>query len=140
MDLAKMAATRSTCDRASVGCVIVKDQRILSTGYNGSIKGLPHCDEVGHLLIGGSCVRGLHAEENAIASAAKHGVSIDGCTVYITHFPCWRCFRSLVQAGTEMIVYDTFEPYTDAEKEAGIHLELHKAPVQLRNIAGASHW
>ena len=77
MNIAQEVATRSTCDRKHVGAVIVRDKTILSTGYNGSIKGLPHCDEAGHEMVEGHCVRTTHAEANAIVQAAKNGVKIE---------------------------------------------------------------
>jgi dCMP deaminase len=84
MRIAVQAATRSTCDRKHVGAVIVRDKTILSTGYNGSIRGMPHCDEVGHMLENGHCVATVHAEANAILQAAKHGTMINGADIYIT--------------------------------------------------------
>lgn len=103
--IAKSVAERSTCDRASVGCVIVSKNRVLATGYNSSISGQPHCSEVGHKVVNHSCIRAVHAEENAIAAAARFGIAIDSASAYVTHFPCWRCFRSLVNAGIMRIVY-----------------------------------
>jgi dCMP deaminase len=105
LDLAKAAATRATCDRAQVGCVLVKDNRILSTGYNASIRGHPHCDDVGHIIMNGSCTRAAHAEENAVVTAARFGISVADTTAYATHFPCWRCFRILANAGIRRIVF-----------------------------------
>ena len=89
MNIARQAATRSTCDRKQVGAVIVRDKTILSTGYNGSIRGMAHCDDVGHLMEGGHCVATVHAEANAIIQAAKNGVRIDGAELYTTASPCW---------------------------------------------------
>ena len=80
--IAKEAAQRSTCPRASVGAVIVKDNRILATGYNGAPAGEPHCSDVGCLMVGDHCKRAIHAETNAIAQAAKYGVSVEGATLY----------------------------------------------------------
>jgi dCMP deaminase len=98
---------RSTCDRAHVGCVLVLDKRILTTGYNGSPAGQPHCDEVGHLLVDGHCVRTIHAETNAIIQAALHGVSTKGATCYVTHYPCINCAKALINAGITRLVYET---------------------------------
>lgn len=108
MDIAKEVSTRATCDRKKVGCVIVKNKYIISTGYNGSIAGLPHCDEVGHMMVNGHCERTSHAEANAIVQAAKHGVSTDGATAYITASPCWSCFKLLASAGIKRIVFGEF--------------------------------
>ncbi len=105
MNIAQEVATRATCDRKHVGALIVRDRVILSTGYNGSIRGLPHCDEVGHEMEDGHCVRTVHAEMNAIVQAAKNGVAIDGATIYTTASPCWICFKLVANAGIKMIVY-----------------------------------
>jgi dCMP deaminase len=108
MNIARTVATRSTCDRKFVGAVIVRDRIILATGYNGSIRGLPHCDEEGHLMEEGHCVRTVHAEANAIVQAARSGVRIDGGGVYVTASPCWGCFRLLANAGIMRIVFGEF--------------------------------
>ncbi len=108
MNIAKEVATRSTCDRKFVGAVIVRDRNILATGYNGSIRGLPHCDEVGHLMEDGHCVRTVHAESNAIVQAAKNGTAIDEAGIYVTASPCWPCFRLIANAGMKRIVFGEF--------------------------------
>lgn len=105
MKIAFAVSERSTCDRAFVGCVLVLDKRILTTGFNGSPSGQPHCDEAGHLLVDGHCVRTIHAETNAIIQAALHGVSTRGATCYVTHFPCINCAKVLVNAGIVRLVY-----------------------------------
>lgn len=106
MDLALNVATRSTCDRAFVGCVLVNsDNRIVSTGYNGAISGNPHCDEVGHTLRDGHCIATIHAEMNALLYCAKEGIAVNGCICYVTHFPCLNCTKSLIQAGISKIYY-----------------------------------
>src|SRR5258708_15512648 len=99
MNIAREVSTRWTCDRKFVGEVVVRDKSILATGYNGSIRGLPHCDEEGHLMEDGHCVRTVHAEANAIVQAARHGVRIDGAAIYVTASPCWGCFRLIANAG-----------------------------------------
>jgi len=106
MKIAYSVSERSTCDRAFVGCVLVRDKRILTTGFNGSPSGQPHCDEVGHLLVDGHCIRTIHAETNAIIQAALHGVSIKNSTCYVTHFPCINCTKQLINAGITRLVYD----------------------------------
>ena len=108
MDIAAQVATRATCDRKHVGAVIVRDRTILSTGYNGSIRGMPHCDEVGHMMENGHCVATVHAEANAILQAAKNGVRIDGGTLYTTASPCWPCFKLIANSGCVRIVYGEF--------------------------------
>ncbi|HEX7568385.1 MAG TPA: cytidine/deoxycytidylate deaminase family protein [Anaerolineaceae bacterium] len=105
LKIAFAVSERSTCDRALVGCVLVLDKRILTTGFNGSPAGQPHCDEVGHLLVEGHCVRTIHAETNAIIQAALHGVSSKGSTCYLTHFPCIHCTKVLINAGIVRLVY-----------------------------------
>jgi dCMP deaminase len=108
MNIAAQVATRSTCDRKHVGAVIVRDRTILSTGYNGSIRGMPHCDEVGHDLEGGHCVATIHAEANALLQAAKNGVRIEGAEIYTTASPCWNCFKLIANAGIRTVYYGEF--------------------------------
>jgi dCMP deaminase len=125
MNLAVQAATRSTCPRKSVGAVIVRDKAILATGYNGSIRGLPHCSEIGCLIENDHCVRTVHAEANAILQAARHGVRIEGADIYITASPCWDCFKLVANAGIERILYGVFyrdERITSFAREAGVAL------------------
>lgn len=125
MNIAKQVATRSTCDRKFVGAVIVRDKTILSTGYNGSIRGMPHCDEVGHIMENDHCVATIHAEANAVLQAAKNGVRIEGAEVYITASPCWNCFKMLANAGIRKIYYGEFyrdEKIFDTAKKLGIEL------------------
>ena len=108
MNIAREVATRSTCSRKHVGAVIVRDKVILSTGYNGSIRGMPHCDEVGHMMEDNHCVRTIHAEANAIIQAARNGVRIEGATIYVTASPCWGCFKMIANAGIARIVFGEF--------------------------------
>jgi len=108
MNIARQAATRSTCDRKHVGAVIVRDRTILSTGYNGSIRGMPHCDDVGHLLENDHCVATVHAEANAIIQAAKNGVRIDGAELSTTASRCWSCFKLIANAGIRTVYYGEF--------------------------------
>jgi dCMP deaminase len=108
MAIARVVASRSTCDRKFVGAVIVHDKTILSTGYNGSIRGMPHCSEVGHWMEDGHCVATIHAECNAIIQSAKNGVSIDGASIYVTASPCWNCFKTIANSGIRRIVYGEF--------------------------------
>lgn len=105
MAQAQLISTRSTCDRAYVGCVLVRDNRIITSGYNGSISGSPHCSEVGHLMHEGGCKRTVHAEMNAILECAKEGIPTKGATAYVTHYPCPNCMRELNQAGIKEVVY-----------------------------------
>ena len=105
MDIAFQVARRSTCPRASVGAIIVRDKRILTTGYNGSPRGLPHCTEAGCLIINSHCVRVLHAEQNAIIQGALHGVDVSRSILYVTHQPCLNCAKMIINAGIERVVY-----------------------------------
>jgi dCMP deaminase len=118
MMITRQVADRSTCNRAKVGAVIVRDKNILATGYNGSPAGLPHCTEVGCLIyesktpsgeIEENCFRTIHAEINAIAQAAKNGASIQGADIYITHTPCIHCFKVLINTGIRRVLYE--KPY-----------------------------
>lgn len=126
LGIARQASTRATCPRKSVGAVIVRDNNTVATGYNGSVAGAPHCTEVGCLMVDGHCVRTVHAEVNAIAQAAKNGVSIDGATVYTTAKPCWSCYKALSNAGiVEIYFEEQYGPeYPDALNcWAGAYLE-----------------
>ncbi|MDO9087077.1 MAG: cytidine/deoxycytidylate deaminase family protein [Anaerolineaceae bacterium] len=105
MKIAEDVAVRSTCDRAQVGAVLVKDKHIISTGYNGSPAGLEHCDDVGHLMIDGHCVRTVHAEVNAIIQAAVFGLTTKEAVCYVTHFPCLNCTKMLINARISKLVY-----------------------------------
>lgn len=126
MNLAMTVSQRGTCDRAYVGCVIVnKENRIVSTGYNGSIKGNPHCDEIGHTMRDGHCIATIHAEMNALLYCAKEGISVNGCIAYVTHFPCLNCTKSLIQAGISKIYYNKAYRVDDYAKEL---LERNKIP------------
>jgi dCMP deaminase len=108
MNIARQAATRSTCDRKHVGAVIVRDKTILSTGYNGSIRGMPHCDDTGHTMEGGHCVATVHAEANAIIQAAKFFNDTATTEIYTTASPCWNCFKLIANAGVGRIYYGEF--------------------------------
>lgn len=125
MKIAEQVASRSTCDRKHVGAVIVRDKTILSTGYNGSLRGAPHCDEAGHDMEAGHCVRTMHAEANAVAQAAKHGVMIDGSEMYVTASPCLTCFKLVANSGIRVIYYKEFyrdQRITEYGRQAGIEL------------------
>ncbi len=126
MKIAKQVASRSTCDRKLVGAVIVRNRTILSTGYNGSIRGMPHCDESGHMIENGHCVATIHAETNAVLQAARNGVMIDGADIYTTASPCWQCFKMLANAGIKRIFYGEFyrdERIFNVAKQIGIGLK-----------------
>lgn len=130
MSIAKIVATRSTCNRLRAGAVLVKNKRIISTGYNGSPPGLPHCDDVGHKMEEGHCIATVHAEENCILQAAAiSGMSTTGSTLYTTYAPCYHCFKKLAVGGVRRIVAAAI--YRDptiktACEQAGIELELYQ--------------
>lgn len=108
MNLARLAAERSTCDRANVGAVLVnRDNRIVATGYNGSVgRKTPHCSEVGHAMRDGHCIATQHAELNCISYCAKEGIPIRDCVIYVTHFPCLHCTKAIIQSGITKIYYE----------------------------------
>ena len=139
MQIALVVASRATCDRRHVGAVLVRDRTILSTGYNGSIRGLAHCDHAGHMMEDGHCVRTVHAEANAVAQAAKNGVNIDHGACYVTASPCWTCFKLLANAGISKICYGEFyrdERIFTAAGEARIELVHVPLPVDAPAVAG----
>ena len=126
MNLAVQAATRSTCPRKSVGAVIVRDKTILSTGYNGSIRGAPHCTDVGCLMENNHCIRTVHAEANALIQAARHGVRLEGSEIYVTASPCFNCFKLIANAGIRTVHYGEFyrdDRVLEFAREAGIRME-----------------
>jgi len=116
MDITDLVATRSTCIRRKVGAILVKDRRILCSGYNGAPSKIAHCIETGCLrekmkVPSGEnheLCRGVHAEQNAIIQAACHGISIKGATLYCTHYPCSICAKMIVNAGITEVVYDNY--------------------------------
>jgi len=124
MGITHLVKERSTCVRAKVGAIVVKDKRIVTTGYNGAPKGLQHCSDVGCkivkmdktgkgedlLSLEDHCTRTVHAEQNAIIQAGLFGVSIDGATLYCTHSPCYICAKMIINAGIKEIVYDKYYP------------------------------
>ena len=136
IDIARLVSERSTCQRRKVGAVLVRDKRILCTGYNGAPSGMPHCDESGCLrtdlgIPSGERIeicRGIHAEQNALVQAAAFGISVTGGTLYCTHEPCITCGKMLLNAGIREFV--VAEPYPD---EFGRRL-LTEAGVKVRSI------
>lgn len=130
MAMTRIIATRGTCDRLYSGAILVKDQRIIGSGYNGSPPGLPHCSEVGHLLEDGHCVRTIHGEHNAILQAATApGTSTDGTTMYSKYTPCIHCSKYVVAAGIKRVVVG--KVYRNAKamdylREAGIRVEVYQ--------------
>lgn len=130
MEIAKTVGTRATCLRRSVGAVIVRQRRILTTGYNGAPRGVPHCEEYG-CDITQRCQLAAHAEQNAIAQAAANGVSCEGATVYVTCQPCSGCAKLMINAGIKRVVYE-------GEYPDPLAVELFElAGVELNRMAGA---
>lgn len=136
-------AMRATCDRGKSGCIIVKNKRILATGYVGSPVGIPHCDEVGHQMhqvinadgkISKHCIRTTHAEQNAIVQAARYGIPISGATIYCKMEPCYICAKMIVNAGIERVVcekrYHGAKLTRELFKAAGIKLDVIKDEVE----------
>lgn len=143
LEVAHIVAKRATCDRGRSGCVIVKDRRILVTGYVGSPAGLPHCDDVGHQMkkvihedesITQHCMRTVHAEQNAITQAAKFGIPIDGATLYCRMTPCRVCAMLIINCGIRRVFCERkYHAGTESEKmfkEAGVLLEYKHDEVQ----------
>jgi len=137
LELVSAVAQRATCDRGRSGCLIVREKRIICTGYVGSPSGLPHCDEVSHLLkqvvdddgtIRKHCVRTIHAEQNAICQAARHGISLDGATLYCTMEPCRTCAMLIASVGVRRVVaakrYHAAQDTRDIFDRAGVSLEI----------------
>ena len=143
MDLTSTVARRATCDRGRSGCVIVRDKQVLVTGYVGSPKGLPHCDEVGHLFkkvihedgnITNHCMRTVHAEQNAITQAARRGIGLDGSTLYCKMTPCRTCAMLIINCGIIRVVcekkYHAGAESEEMFKQAGIQLEYFNEEIE----------
>ena len=143
MDVMDAVSRRATCDRGRSGCVIARDNVLLSTGYVGSPKGSPHCDEVGHLMkkmihddghISDHCKRTAHAEANAICQAAKNGTSVDGATVYCRMTPCRDCAMLIANSGIASVVaqrdYHESAESKEILKLAGVKLKILNTEVQ----------
>src|SRR5436309_9285913 len=134
--ITRRVAERSTCTRAKVGAVIVRDKNILATGYNGSPAGLPHCTELGCLIytsrtptgeIEENCFRTIHAEINAIAQAAKNVASIRDADIYVTHTPCIHCLKVLINTGIKRVFYEKeYKLHTVAELLGSAKVLLQK--------------
>jgi len=142
MELAHTAAKRATCDRGRSGCVIVREKQVLVTGYVGSPKGLPHCDDVGHLMkkvthddgtVTQHCMRTVHAEQNAICQAARLGIPLAGSTLYCRMTPCRTCAMLIINCGIERVVcefrYHAGKESEDLFRQAGVRLEYFNEEV-----------
>ncbi len=133
MRVAHEVAKRSTCPRANVGAVVAKDNRILATGCNAAPRGLPHCLEVGCVIVNHHCVRAVHAEQDAIAQAALHGVALGGASIYVTYQPCIACAKIIINAGLKRVVYACDYPDELARtflEQAGVELVRSACPRQ----------
>lgn len=143
MEVANAIAKRATCNRGRSGCVIARDRTILVTGYVGSPKGFPHCDDVGHLMkrvvhedgsVTEHCVRTVHAEQNAICQAARLGISIEGATLYCRMTPCRTCAMMIINCGIVRVVcerrYHAAAESEEMFRKAGVQLEYVHDEVQ----------
>lgn len=128
LKVAMLVSERATCPRMHVGCVLVRDKRILSTGYNGSIPGDDHCEDVGCMIEDNHCIRTIHAEMNALLQCSIHGVSTKGATAYVTNMPCTNCAKALIGAGIKEIV--VFSDYHNTQAD----YFLDKANVKIRRL------
>lgn len=128
MQIAHVVANRGTCDRAKVGAIIARMGRVLVTGYNGPPAGLPHCSHASGrdgLSDTGGCIRSVHAEANAIAFAARHGIRVEGADLYCTHLPCLKCAELIINSGIRILYYTTDYRLKDGEsllRQAGIDI------------------
>ncbi len=131
LKLAMLASERATCPRMHCGCVLAKNKNVIATGYNGSIPGDDHCEDVGCLVVDNHCVRTVHAEMNALVQAAKRGHAVDGATAYVTNMPCTTCAKALITAGVKRVVvfsdyHDTMA--TDFFHKANVTIDKHLIP------------
>lgn len=136
-----LLALRSTCSRLAVGATIVRDNRIIAGGYNGSVSGSDHCIDVGCYVVDDHCIRTIHAEINALLQCAKFGVPSEGAHIYVTHFPCVHCSKALIQAGIKKIYYATDyknHPYAlELFNEANVqthHVELEEMSLDPQHL------
>lgn len=142
MEISRTVAKRATCDRGRSGCVIARDRQLLVTGYVGSPRGLPHCDDVGHQMkkvmhddghITQHCVRTVHAEQNAICQAARLGIPLEGATLYCKMTPCRTCAMLIINCGIERVVceqkYHAGAESEEMFRQAGIALEFFSEDV-----------
>lgn len=133
MSQSLLISTRSTCTRLAVGATIVRDRRVISAGYNGSVSGDVHCSDIGCKIVDGHCIRTVHAEVNAILQCAKFGVQTDGSALYVTHFPCLQCSKVIIQAGIKELYY--LHDYNNSEyaKELLEHSKIAIGKVEMPN-------
>ncbi len=131
LKLAMLASERATCPRMHCGCVLVKNKNVIASGYNGSIPGDEHCEDIGCLIVDNHCVRTVHAEMNALIQAARRGHSVEGATAYVTNMPCTTCAKAVITAGIKRVVvfsdfHDTLA--TDFFAKADVTIDKHNMP------------
>ncbi len=131
LQLSDLVSTRATCQRRKVGAVLVKDRKIISTGYNGSARKTPDCFDEGCLVADGHCIRTIHAEINAVVQAAYNGICTNGATIYVNTLPCYNCAKVLINAGIEQMVYRE-----DYRPDPQTHKLLRQAKVKLLHLDG----
>ncbi len=130
MAITRLVATRANCDRLAAGAVLTKDNRIIATGYNGAPPGLPHCDDIGHLMEEGHCVRTIHGEHNVLLQVARlQGASTEGTTLYSEYSPCIHCAKYIIACGVKRVVFSKI--YRNSEvidylQSAGLKVEIYK--------------
>ena len=135
LKLAMLASERSTCPRMHCGCVFVRDKFVLATGYNGSLPGHPHCEEIGCLVVDNHCVRTNHAEMNALTQAAIHGVTLKGATAYITNMSCTTCAKALIASGiVRVVVFSDFHDTLATQFYSSSGVEIIKSEMPERII------
>ncbi len=131
LKLAMLASERSTCPRMHCGCVLVKNKNVIATGYNGSIPGDDHCEDIGCWIVDNHCIRTVHAEMNALIQAARRGHSVEAATAYITNMPCTTCSKALITAGIVRVVI--FADFHDTQayeffQKAKVKVDRHSVP------------
>lgn len=131
LKLAMLASERATCPRMHCGCVLAKNKNVIASGYNGSIPGDDHCEDVGCLIVDHHCVRTVHAEMNALIQAAKRGHAVEGATAYVTNMPCTTCAKALITAGIKrVVVFSDFHDTLAVEffHKAKVTIDKHAMP------------
>ena len=135
LKLAMLASERATCPRMHCGCVIVKNNHVIATGYNGSLPDQPHCEDIGCLVENDHCIRTNHAEINALVQAVNHGGNIEGATIYVTNMSCTTCAKAMISAGIKrVVVFTDFHDTMAAQfyKEGGVKID--KLPIPSKTI------
>lgn len=122
--IVKILANSSTCNKLKVGCLILRDDRIVASGYGGSLPGKNHCTEKGHIMLNNHCIRTIHAEQNALLFCAKQGISTYNCEMVISHFPCLLCTKLCIAAGIKKIYYIT--DYKNKDNIFAKYIEIEK--------------